>query len=96
CGVPPRLVSAELKEQFRSTVSFAHQDKVEYICRPGYIKTVSGENTLVCGADGTWYGRKDFCTPKQCPHPGEPANGRLSVAREFLFGSSVNFTCDTG
>ncbi|XP_074019626.1 complement receptor type 1 [Numenius arquata] len=37
-----------------------------------------------------------MCTPKLCSYPGEPANGRLILAGKFVFGSTVNFTCNTG
>ncbi|KFQ50350.1 hypothetical protein N334_02600, partial [Pelecanus crispus] len=96
CGVPPRLPSAELKEQHHGITTFAYRSKVEYICRPGYMRTFNSRNSLFCDKNGTWHGPREFCIPKPCPYPGEPANGRLVLAEKFSFGSVVNFTCNTG
>ncbi|NXW57533.1 CR2 protein, partial [Eurystomus gularis] len=96
CGAPPRLTSAELKEEYQGHTSFFYQDMVEYVCRPGYMKSGSGRNILRCGSDGEWHGPTENCAPKQCSYPGEPDNGRLILAGKFYFGSAVNFTCNTG
>ncbi|PKU32250.1 hypothetical protein llap_17445 [Limosa lapponica baueri] len=96
CDPPPRLLSAELKEQYKGMTTFPVNSKVEYACRPGYKKIFNAPNSLSCGRSGTWQGSQDMCTPKQCPYPGEPANGRLILAEKFVFGSTVNFTCNTG
>ncbi|KAM6398824.1 complement component receptor 1-like protein [Rhynochetos jubatus] len=96
CDVPPRIPSAELKEQYRGITSFSHNALVEYVCRPGYVRTINARTTLVCGRNNRWHGTKDFCIPKLCTYPGEPDNGRLVLAGTFSFGSAVNFTCNTG
>ncbi|NXC15477.1 CR2 protein, partial [Corythaeola cristata] len=96
CDVPPRLPSAELKEQYHGTTMFRYNSKVEYVCRPGYVRNAKAENFLVCGRNGRWHGMTDICLPKQCSYPGEPANGRLVLAEKFSFGSAANFTCDPG
>ncbi|NXT83470.1 CR1L protein, partial [Zapornia atra] len=95
CDPPPRLLSAELKEQYHGTSSFPESSTVEYVCRPGYTRNYSVRSSLLCGKHG-WQGSRDMCIPKLCTYPGEPANGRLNLAGKFTFGSSVNFTCDTG
>ncbi|XP_008940593.1 PREDICTED: membrane cofactor protein-like, partial [Merops nubicus] len=96
CNAPPRLQSAELKEQHHGLSSFPTRARAEYVCRPGYMRDPSVRNWLVCGKDGEWVGSTEMCTPKQCSYPGEPANGRLFPAERFYFGSAVNFTCNTG
>ncbi|NXP24515.1 CR2 protein, partial [Scytalopus superciliaris] len=96
CDPPPRLLSAELKEQHQDIATFPHNFKAEYICRPGYVKKVGVPNVLVCGLSGTWHGKRDMCTPKQCIYPGDPPNGRLILGEKLTLGSSVNFTCNTG
>ncbi|NXU22383.1 CR1L protein, partial [Thalassarche chlororhynchos] len=96
CDVPPRLPSAELKEQYHSLTTFSYNSVVEYVCRPGYMRNVKARNVLVCGRNSRWHGSRDFCIPKPCPYPGEPANGRLVLAEKFSFGSAANFTCNTG
>ncbi|NXS95399.1 CR2 protein, partial [Jacana jacana] len=94
CGPPPRFLSAELKEEYQSITAFAVNARVEYVCRPGYKRSYSTK--LSCGMDSKWQGSQEMCTPKLCSYPGEPANGRLVLAEKFFFGSTVNFTCNTG
>ncbi|NWR63932.1 CR1L protein, partial [Bucorvus abyssinicus] len=95
CNAPPRLLSAELKEEYLGQTTFHYKDSVEYVCRPGYAKS-SARNFLICGLNGEWHGPREFCIPKTCSYPGEPDNGRLILTERFEFGSSVNFTCNTG
>ncbi|NXN22428.1 CR2 protein, partial [Nycticryphes semicollaris] len=96
CEAPPRLLSAELKEEYQGITTFAINSRVEYICRPGYMKKFHSSNRLSCGRDSKWQGSQDMCTPKLCSYPGEPANGRLLQTGQFVFGSTVNITCNTG
>ncbi|NWX49648.1 CR1L protein, partial [Steatornis caripensis] len=96
CDVPPRLPSAELKEQYQGVTTFAYNSVVEYVCRPGYVRNVHSRNILVCGRNSKWHGSKEICIPKLCTYPGEPANGRLVLGEKLAFGSAVNFTCNTG
>ncbi|NXY25455.1 CR1L protein, partial [Atrichornis clamosus] len=96
CDAPPRLLSAEPKEQHLDAASFPRNFRMEYVCRPGFVRNVSAGNVLVCGVNGKWHGSREICTPKSCTYPGEPANGRLVLAEKFSFGSTVNFTCNTG
>ncbi|XP_009325696.1 PREDICTED: complement component receptor 1-like protein [Pygoscelis adeliae] len=96
CSVPPHLASAELKEQYRHITRFSSMATVEYVCRPGYIRNTNVQNRLLCGRDNRWQGSWEICIPKYCIYPGEPDNGRLILEENFSFGSSVNFTCNTG
>ncbi|NXA24697.1 CR1L protein, partial [Ibidorhyncha struthersii] len=96
CDAPPRLPSAEPKEKYHGISTFTYNSVVEYVCRPGYVRSVNARNILVCGKNSRWHGSKEMCTPKLCIYPGEPANGRLILAGTFSFGSAVNFTCNTG
>ncbi|KFM03180.1 Complement receptor type 2, partial [Aptenodytes forsteri] len=96
CNVPPHLASAELKEQYRHLTRFSYKTMVEYVCRPGYTRNVHVQNRLLCGEDNKWQGSWEICIPKHCIYPGEPDNGRLMLAENFSFGSSVNFICNTG
>uniref|UniRef100_A0A663FA74 C4b-binding protein alpha chain-like n=1 Tax=Aquila chrysaetos chrysaetos TaxID=223781 RepID=A0A663FA74_AQUCH len=97
CNVPPRFPSAELKEEYQGITSFSHNSKVEYVCRPGYVRNVNARNVLICGRNGKWYGtEQNICIPKLCAYPGEPANGRLVPEEKFSFGSTASFTCNTG
>ncbi|NXT95430.1 CR2 protein, partial [Anhinga rufa] len=96
CDVPPRLPSAELKEQYRGITTFHYNSVVEYVCRPGYVRNSNTRNTFICGWNSRWHGSNEICIPKPCAFPGEPANGRLVLAEKLSFGSAVNFTCNTG
>ncbi|NWU62807.1 CR1L protein, partial [Pterocles burchelli] len=96
CDAPPRLPSAELKKLYRGITVFPYNSMVEYVCRPGYMRNVNSQGILVCGGNNQWHGSRDFCIPKLCPYPTEPANGRLVLGESFIFGSTVNFTCNTG
>ncbi|NXP62711.1 CR1L protein, partial [Chloropsis cyanopogon] len=96
CAAPPRSQSAEPKEQLGGTELFPSGHRMEFVCRPGFGRNARTPNALVCGEDGVWHGPSDICTPKACSYPGDPAHGRLVLPAEFTFGSTVNFTCDTG
>ncbi|KAM8988351.1 complement component receptor 1-like protein [Ara ararauna] len=96
CDAPPRFPSAELKERYKGTTTFAYNSMVQYICRPGYMRNVNVRDYLICGRGNKWYGPEEICIPKLCIYPGEPANGRLILSEKFSFGSAVNFTCNTG
>ncbi|NWV73130.1 CR2 protein, partial [Dasyornis broadbenti] len=96
CSAPPRLQAAEPKEQLQGTELFTRGSKIEYICRPGFGRNHHTRNTLVCGENGEWIGSRDICVAKSCPYPGDPDNGRLIVPEALTFGSTVNFTCNSG
>ncbi|XP_069732198.1 complement component receptor 1-like protein [Phaenicophaeus curvirostris] len=96
CDAPPHLPSAELKEKYKGITTFPNNSVVEYVCRPGYIRNAKTRNTLVCGENTQWHGITEICIPKLCPYPGEPDHGRLVLPEKFFFGSSANFTCNTG
>ncbi|NWR79184.1 CR2 protein, partial [Centropus unirufus] len=96
CDAPPRLPSAELKEQYQGISIFSTGSKVEYVCRPGYMRNLNVRNALICGRNTKWHGTMEMCTPKSCPYPGEPTNGRLVLPEKFVFGTSANFTCNPG
>uniref|UniRef100_A0A8D0F2W6 Sushi domain-containing protein n=1 Tax=Strix occidentalis caurina TaxID=311401 RepID=A0A8D0F2W6_STROC len=89
CDAPPRLPSAEPKEQHQGGTVFSHNSVVEYVCRPGYVRSGGTRNILVCGKNNKWHGTKDMCTPKPCSYPGEPDNGRLIQTGKLVFGSST-------
>ncbi|NWV66130.1 CR1L protein, partial [Malurus elegans] len=95
CGAPPRLASAEPRELQEGTEGFPPGSVVHYVCRPGFGRNPRTRDYFVC-ADGRWSGPSDMCKPRLCTFPGEPDNGRLVLPASFTFGSTVNFTCETG
>ncbi|NXN83277.1 C4BPA protein, partial [Bombycilla garrulus] len=96
CAASPWLPSAEPRERLEGLGPFPSGHRIEFVCRPGYRRNPQAENALVCGEDGEWHGSEDICIPKACAYPGELAHGRLVLPATFTFGSTVNFTCNTG
>ncbi|NXR60752.1 CR1L protein, partial [Rhadina sibilatrix] len=96
CAAPPRSPSAEPKEPWEGQELFPQGHRMEFVCRPGFGRKPQTPNVLVCGVSGEWHGPSEICIPKACSYPGEPAQGRLLLPASFTFGSTVNFTCDTG
>lgn len=62
CNAPPRFPSAELKEEYQGITSFSYSSKVEYVCRPGYMRNVNARNIFICGRNSRWHGtEQDIC-----------------------------------
>ncbi|NXI74655.1 CR2 protein, partial [Anseranas semipalmata] len=96
CDAPPRFQYAELKEEYQHITTFSTSQVVEYVCRPGYMRNVRVRSTFICGRNNRWQGANKICLPKPCSYPGEPTNGRLVEVEQFTFGSTANYSCDTG
>ncbi|NXW57529.1 DAF factor, partial [Eurystomus gularis] len=96
CGAPPNLTFAVLTEQYQDLVEFPVGDTVRYSCRPGYARHPGAPSTLTCLQNHTWSEAQEFCKRKQCKYPETPANGRVVVLTDLLFGSTVRHTCDKG
>nr|XP_054504513.1 complement receptor type 1-like [Agelaius phoeniceus] len=96
CPSPPRSPSAEPKRRLEGIEFFPYGSRIEFVCRPGYVRNAHVPNVLTCGVSGLWRGSNDICIPKACSYPGEPVNGRLVLPEAFTFGTKVNFTCNTG
>ncbi|XP_053943634.1 complement receptor type 2 isoform X3 [Cuculus canorus] len=96
CGAPPRLHFAELKEEHRNEIDFSVGKMVQYTCRPGYAKAPGMSPTVTCLQSGVWSEALEFCKRKQCGHPGEPVNGKITFLTDLLFGSTVRYSCEEG
>ncbi|KAM9217346.1 complement receptor type 1 [Leptosomus discolor] len=96
CNAPTRLAFAELKEPYSNQTVFPVGRTVEYVCRPGYSQHLGMPPAITCLRNRTWSVAPEFCKRKQCANPGDPENGRAVVLTDLLFGSKVNYTCDTG
>lgn len=96
CDPPPRFESMKIKGTSKDTYNAGEQ--VEYECRPGYSRLGPGNIMLTCNADNTWVPQQEACKKKQCSHPGEPINGRITtqVSGPLLFGSSLEYACNEG
>ncbi|NXS28399.1 DAF factor, partial [Pomatostomus ruficeps] len=96
CRAPARLGFAKLKEPDRNRTLFPEGSRVEFECRPGYTQLPGVSAAITCLRNETWSAALEFCKRQQCPLPGNPANGRAVVLTDLLFGSRINYTCDTG
>ncbi|NWV23166.1 DAF factor, partial [Origma solitaria] len=96
CRAPARLAFAELKEPYRSQTVFPEGSRVEFVCRPGYSQLLGMSAAITCLRNQTWSAALEFCKRMQCPHPGNPENGRAVVLTDLLFESKINYTCDQG
>uniref|UniRef100_A0A8C5SUA0 Sushi domain-containing protein n=1 Tax=Laticauda laticaudata TaxID=8630 RepID=A0A8C5SUA0_LATLA len=76
--------------------SFPVGSLVQYKCNPGYVKHPRMNASSICIRNQVWSEVQEFCKKKSCGHPGEPENGRLIVSGDFLFGSTLNYTCEEG
>ncbi|XP_066480643.1 complement factor H [Tiliqua scincoides] len=96
CESPPRRDYEQLSSQSDKEV-YSHDEKVIYICRPGYIKL--GRITYQCN-NGSWEKVPPFteCRKKPCGHPGDTQFGSFELLKEeeFVFGARVVYHCDDG
>ncbi|XP_028924568.1 membrane cofactor protein isoform X4 [Ornithorhynchus anatinus] len=96
CGVPTRLTSAQLKEQFRGQQTFSHGAQVSYECRPGYYNPLRKPFNITCLEDNEWSSISDFCERRSCTNPGTPSHGRVDIPVDVKFGSEIYYTCEEG
>ncbi|KAM4044948.1 C4b-binding protein-like isoform 4-T5 [Anomaloglossus baeobatrachus] len=96
CGVPERLSFAVPKESDLSKDIFLPGTKVSYECRPGYRRVPGMVSSVTCLDDLSWSAPSEFCTRRQCTHPGDIQNGEFEVTDNFFFGSRVTYKCDEG
>ncbi|XP_070797210.1 complement component receptor 1-like protein [Pituophis catenifer annectens] len=95
CDYPPRLVSAELTDEYKQKDFFPVGSTVKYKCRPGYVKK-PGAYSSTCNTNQQWSKVQELCKRKTCGHPGEPEGGRLLVTGDFDLGSTAIYQCDEG
>ncbi|NXL87304.1 CR1 protein, partial [Alectura lathami] len=92
CGSPPSIPFAELTEAVGS--SSMAGTTLTYRCRPGF-NTGSGKSLVVtCLINTTWSVVSTSCTRQQCV-PLTIKNGSVD-AENFLFGTTVTFSCNDG
>ncbi|NXG78938.1 DAF factor, partial [Baryphthengus martii] len=96
CGAPPNFTFAVLSEKYKTLTEFPVGDTVQYTCQPGYVRHSRAPATLTCLQNYTWSEGRAFCKRKQCKSPETPANGRVVVLTDLLFGSTVRYTCEEG
>ncbi|NXT86198.1 CR1 protein, partial [Zapornia atra] len=93
CWQPPRFVFAEPPTPLQE--SYAVGTTLTYKCRPGYTVAQGKSPRVTCLPSSHWSSDPDFCIGKSCSSPDIP-NGRFHYKTDLLFGTTVNFTCDTG
>ncbi|KAM6457025.1 complement receptor type 2-like [Liasis olivaceus] len=96
CDSPIRLDFAELTDGYKKMNSFPVGSSVKYKCHPGYVKHPGMNASATCLRNQVWSEVQEFCKKKSCGHPGEPENSRLIVSGDFLFGSTLSYTCEEG
>ncbi|KAL8179082.1 UNVERIFIED_CONTAM: hypothetical protein K2H54_059411 [Gekko kuhli] len=96
CDPPPGLYFAELLDAYKDKTSYPVGSIVKYKCQLGYTKQPEMPFFIKCLATMKWSSVHVLCKKLSCGDPGQPKNGRLIASKDFLFGSSVNFTCDEG
>ncbi|XP_069612393.1 C4b-binding protein alpha chain-like isoform X3 [Ranitomeya imitator] len=96
CGVPERLSFAVPKESDLSKDIFLPGTKVSYDCRPGFRRVPGSDNSVTCFGNLSWSAPSDFCTRRDCGHPGDIENGDFEATDGFLFGSKVTYKCNEG
>ncbi|KAM7054896.1 C4b-binding protein alpha chain isoform 2-T2 [Molossus nigricans] len=94
CGIPPNLPFASPIQELNKT-SYEVGTILKYTCRPGYSKTGSRNQILMCQKGGTWY-YSNFCVKKHCSNPGELHNGQVIIKTDYSFGSHIEFNCLEG
>uniref|UniRef100_A0A8C9Q1H6 Sushi domain-containing protein n=1 Tax=Spermophilus dauricus TaxID=99837 RepID=A0A8C9Q1H6_SPEDA len=92
CGLPPKLQFASPLNQLYES-NFKAGTVLKNACHSGYRRVNSSRVT--CGAYGAWI-YSIFCIKKQCRNPGELTNGKVDIMTDFLFGSTIQFSCSKG
>uniref|UniRef100_A0A8C6CZI9 Sushi domain-containing protein n=1 Tax=Moschus moschiferus TaxID=68415 RepID=A0A8C6CZI9_MOSMO len=92
CGPPPDLQFAYPNSKLNNK-DFKTGTTLKYTCLPGYSRISS--SSVTCNDRGSWDYRV-FCAKKQCRNLGDLLNGKVEVKTDFLFGSSVEFSCSEG
>ncbi|XP_010852569.1 PREDICTED: zona pellucida sperm-binding protein 3 receptor-like [Bison bison bison] len=92
CGPPPDLQFASPDNKLNNK-DFKTGTTLKYTCLPGYSRIRS--SSVTCNDRGSWDYRV-FCAKKQCRNLGDLPNGKIEVKTDFLFGSTVEFSCSEG
>ncbi|XP_036611429.1 complement decay-accelerating factor-like [Trichosurus vulpecula] len=96
CGVPERLPFAMMTKDSTGQENFPEGSKVNYTCRPGYLRNYNLPPTRTCLPNGTWSEATQFCQKKRCPNLGDLINGHINIEEDMVFGSTISFSCEKG
>ncbi|XP_055458271.1 complement decay-accelerating factor isoform X1 [Psammomys obesus] len=96
CDAPTMVPFASLKKIYISVNYFPIGTVVEYECRPGYLRVPSLSGKSTCLANLEWSKIDEICKKKSCPNPGDLSNGHINIPKGLLFGSKIQFSCNTG
>ncbi|ERE81651.1 membrane cofactor protein [Cricetulus griseus] len=96
CGKPPRFENMQLNGSPKTT--YVAGEKVQYSCRPGYMRRPTIKIYSVCAANGQWLPiSKDACYKKSCPRLDDPNNGQVNfVNGSSEFGTQIQYICNPG
>ncbi|XP_076872011.1 beta-2-glycoprotein 1-like isoform X2 [Brachyhypopomus gauderio] len=68
--------------------------EVTLSCIKGYRPT-GGSRKIICKSTGEWTERTLKCSPKQCPVPDHPHNGKVQF-NGINYNSNISYSCDEG
>ncbi|ESO01405.1 hypothetical protein HELRODRAFT_174963 [Helobdella robusta] len=92
CSKPPAIKHAT-HDASPALKSFPLGTQLTYSCLNGF-KSEGGYRAL-CVGQGRWVGLSMTCQPKQCGHPGDPANS-IRDGNIFTYPHKVSYTCLEG
>ncbi|KAK2521486.1 Svep1 [Columba livia] len=88
CGTPEPP-----EHGFLVGTKYSYKDVILYKCDSGY--ELQGDAERTCQEDKLWSGTVPVCRRVSCGPPDVIENGSVQ-GEEFLFGSEVFYSCDTG
>ncbi|XP_048384296.1 sushi domain-containing protein 1-like isoform X2 [Stegostoma tigrinum] len=90
CGSPPSLLNT-----LYQPVSTTYGSTVVYQCQIGYV-FITGNDTLVCSAQGQWEGANLECEVVDCGSPPDLPNTLLYPPVNTTYGNTVKYQCQVG
>ncbi|CAH1101957.1 unnamed protein product [Psylliodes chrysocephalus] len=91
CGYPADIANGEYN---LVNDSVGYLSRVIYTCDEGY--EMIGRAQLACDIDERWNGPPPRCEALQCEAPAEIDNGIVDISNGSNYGSTVQYTCNSG
>uniref|UniRef100_A0A4W4EIE4 Apolipoprotein H n=1 Tax=Electrophorus electricus TaxID=8005 RepID=A0A4W4EIE4_ELEEL len=91
CPRPPEEDGAEVDG---GQLFFERGTEISLSCIQGYTPT-GGSRKIICKSTGEWTERTLKCSPKRCPVPNSPQNGKVHF-NGITYKSDISYSCDEG